>query len=191
MKNKPSARNELVGTCFGWMGSLYRKLFKHTVAANQEPPRVYTTVLPQEENKLLAKETFKDVSPSLYLTAIINESVYSKVENIPTWKRASQNLKVYPLPNKLDAPFECTESNGCSRVSQTVWVLYSDGDNCQLVVPNASQGRLSLDGKIVQVNNPADDMPEGVYHAIQVILGTELVEGELRGCRWTHFLKGM
>lgn len=172
-----------------WMDTLYQKLFKPSVQSPQRPMETNKVSVPDDSHRNIVTQVFSKVPDSVYLRSILSESVYAKRGNILTFEQARHCNRVFPLPDKLHAPFESTDALGGIRVSQTIWVLYDEAGNCRLVTPTPSRGRMSIDGEILDVVNPADDMPEDVVRGIQVILGCELQEGELRGCRWTHFVK--
>lgn len=169
--------------------TLYQKLFKPSVRSVQRPPETNKVSVPDDSHRDIAAEVFSKLPDSVYLRSILSESVYARRGNILTFEQARHCNRVLTLPDKLHAPFEATDALGGIRVSQTIWVLYDDAGNCRLVTPTPSRGRMSIDGKIIDVVNRADDMPKDVVRGIQVILGCELQEGELRGCRWTHFAK--
>lgn len=183
------ATQRLLTTFLLWMDTLYQKLFKPSVQHSQRPLETNKVSVPDDSHRYIVTQVFSKVPDSVYLRSILSESVYAKRGNILTFEQARHCNRVFPLPDKLHAPFESTDALGGIRTSQTVWVLYDEAGNCRLVTPTPSRGRMSIDGEILDVVNPADDMPEDVVRGIQVILGCELQEGELRGCRWTHFVK--
>lgn len=170
--------------------SVYKKLVNVSPVAEFEPLNLPPDREPVEENKLKAECVFLGVQNGLYLKSIFNEAPYSKPNNILTYDEAIERSCVYDLPDTMDAPFECIDNREVGRVSHTIWILFYQDHN-ELVVPTPTTGRLSVGNDIIVVKDPADPMPEGVLYAIRVVLGTELVNNSLRGCRWSHFSKRM
>lgn len=171
------------------LASVYRKLCGEAPVACYRPLNLPPDPEPVEEHKEIAEHVFSDMPDGLYRKSIIAESIYSKPGNMLTRIQAIDEGQIYTLPKTMDAPFECIDNKEVGRVSQTIWVLFHQDGRVVTHVPTPTSGRMLLGGVIMSIENPADPMPEDVHRAIKVILGTELIDNSLRGCRWSHYVK--
>lgn len=133
-------------------------------------------------------DTFNEIKDHPFYKTLIKEAPYASAGNILTNEQAVIENKIYPLPATMDAPFEYIENSVVSRIMLTTWVLWFNG---RVVVhtPRPTTGRRLCGPEILFINDPAEEMPEGVLYAIKVVIGTTLVDGFLRGVRWTHYSK--
>ena len=187
--NTKTEQNAPGGLMNGILASVYRKLVKTPSVACYVPLNLPPDPEPVEEHKAIAERVFYDMPDGLYRKSIIAESVYAKPSNMLTFSQAISANQIYTLPKTMDAPFECIDNKEVGRVSQTIWILYFVDGHVETHVPTPTSGRLLLGGQMMSINNPADPMPEDVFNAIKVVLGTELIDNSLRGCRWAHYAK--
>lgn len=185
-KTEQNARGGLSNSI---LASVYRKLCGEAPVACYRPLNLPPDPEPVEEHKAIAEWVFCEMPNGLYRKSIIAESVYAKPANILTFSEAVKAGQVYTLPKTMDAPFECIDNKEVGRVSQTIWILIYSNGRVVTHVPTPTSGRLLLGGDIMSIDNPADPMPADVFKAIKVVLGTELIDNSLRGCRWAHYMK--
>lgn len=143
-------------------------------------------VEPNEYNINNVIDTFIDIADHPFYKTLLNECAYSKPGNILTNIEAGIENKIYPLPKTMDAPFEYIENPVVSRIMLTTWVLWFE-DRVVVHTPRPTSGKRLCGPEIIFIKDPAEEMPEGVLYAIKVVVGTTLVDGFLRGVRWTHY----
>lgn len=184
-----NAPNTLLRLLVNVVGSLYQLSTKGTPVSYVTHPEATPTYKVSPNNVEVAKKVFSDIEDTPLYKTILAEVVYAKLSNIPTFTTALKNNGLYPIPKTMDAPFESVETRYSSRMSHTVWILWLENGEIDIVTPTPTRGLLLTGMDLITVNDPADAMPHNVVRAAKVILGCELLNNTLRGCRWTHYSK--
>lgn len=130
-------------------------------------------------------QNFPQLKGSALYNTLLNEAPYSRADNIKRFEEST----IYPLPKELDAPFELVETAFASRISHTVWILWKDENNYEIINPHQNRGRFLCGPDMINVQDAADPMPENVKFACMIVIGVNLDGNTLRGVRWTFFEK--
>lgn len=141
-----------------------------------------------ESQKYLVADVFSKIKHLPLYNTLKSEAPYAKRVNIPSLHSAKHRGIIRLLPKVMNAPFETVETRYANRMSYTVWVLWMNDRSVEVVVPKQNIGRLLSGSELIHVNDPADKMPDGVMRAARIIIGTELVDNSLRGCRWEFYV---
>lgn len=184
-----NAPHSLLRLLFNAVGSLYHMSTKGTPVSHVKLPEATLAYKVYPSNVEVAKKVFSDIENSPLYKSILSEVPYAKLNNIPTFSHVRRNNGLLPIPNTLDAPFESIESRYSSRMSHTVWVLWFTDGRIEIVSPTPNRGLQQSGNMILNIIDPADPMPNHVVRATKVIIGCELVDNSLRGCRWVHYSK--
>lgn len=182
------SKKQFVIEIFGRLIEKLRSVYIHNGEKPLPPVPRIEHVKPNEFNVNNVIDTFNVVKDHPFYKTLIKEAPYANGGNVLTNEEALIENKIYPLPATMDAPFEYIENPVVSRIMLTTWVLWFD-DRVVVHTPRPTTGRRLCGPEILFINDPAEEMPEGVLYAIKVVIGTTLVDGFLRGVRWTHYSK--
>lgn len=138
----------------------------------------------EEEKKMLKskiKMLFSDSLNNPYIKTMLNNELdYGNIHANANWDNVKGRV-----PEKMNCQFYDITENGLDKFTYTVWALWQNNGTVTIVKPRQNIGVIKTKKEIINVNDPADIMPDNICRAAKIIIGPYLTpDNTTRGFTW-------